>query len=652
MEKNVQERAVQNMYVNPYPNLLKPLKLRGLTVKNRIMSAPNMLFQTIGGRTTEYYTGYLAQKARGGAGIVTLGEIPVCDGGCHTPGTVMSRENLAIFSEMSAVIREHGAVSSVELTHGGRNARPEFNTVEAMGPDEMDGMYGHVRAMTEQDMEDVAEAFADAAEYWYTAGFDTVLIHAAHGWLFPQFLSPLSNHRTDQYGGSLENRMRFPLMTLKRIRDRVGPDKVIMIRLSGADREPGGMTVEEVTEFLARAQEYVDLAEISSEGITWFFGTTFKPWCLNADLSEAIKRSGKVHIPVFTIGSIVSPELAEEVIASGRADGVSMSRALIADPYLPEKAQCGKSEDIVPCLRCLACTDGDNLYRHFSCAVNPLTGHESRLGFGEILPAAHKKKLLIAGGGPAGMVAAITAARRGHEVTLCEKGGELGGLIRFADSDSLKPDLKRYKAFLLRQVEKHDIRVLLNTEVDEALVRELQPDHILVATGSRPAVPPIPGIELARHATAAYFEPECLRGSRVVIIGGGLVGVEAGMHLRSIGYEVTVLEAAGEIARDAGPVYKIGMLDKAEQLGLVTVTDAAVKAVEEGGVRYVKGGQEQLLPADTVLYAVGMRSNDDLYHRLYGMAEHVELIGDCRKPGKASGAIHSGYFAAMDVGKF
>ena len=178
------------MYKQQFPHLLAPLRLRGLTLRNRIMSAPNMLFQTIGGRTTEYYTRYLEAKARGGAGIVTLGEVPVCDGGCHTPGTVMSRENLAIFSEMSAAIREHGAVSSVELTHGGRNARHEFNVKNPMGPDETDSMYGHVNAMTPGDMEDVAEAFADAAEYWYGAGFDTVLIHAAHGWLFPQFLSP------------------------------------------------------------------------------------------------------------------------------------------------------------------------------------------------------------------------------------------------------------------------------------------------------------------------------------------------------------------------------------------------------------------------------------------------------------------------------
>ena len=640
------------MFEQKYPHLMEPLRLRGLTARNRIMSAPNMLFQTIGGRTTEYYTRYLEAKARGGAGIVTLGEVPVCDGGCHTPGTVMSRENLAVFSEMSAAIREHGALSSVELTHGGRNARHEFNVKNPMGPDEMESMYGHVEAMTKQDMEDVAEAFADAAEYWYGAGFDTVLIHAAHGWLFPQFLSPLCNHRTDEYGGSLENRMRFPLMTLKRIRDRVGEQKVILLRLSGADREPGGMTVEEVTEFLSRAQEYVDLAEISSEGITWFFGTTFRPWALNSDLSQAIKQSGKIRIPVFSIGSILSPELAEELIASGKCDGVSMSRALIADTCLPAKAMEGRGEDVRPCLRCLNCTDGDNLHRHFSCTVNPLTGHEQRLGFEDepVAPAPFKKKVLVVGGGPAGLSAAVTAARRGHRVILYEKSGRLGGTVDFADSDSLKVDLRRYKAWLIRQAEKAAVDIRLDTEVTPALVRTLEPDHIIVAAGAEPVRPAIPGIDRACHALEAYAAPEKV-GEKVVVIGGGLVGVECGMHLVNTGHTVTVLEALDEVARDAGPVYKIGMLAKAEELGLRMETGAKVLEITEAGVRYEKGGQEALLPADTVLYAVGMRSRTELYLSLAPLAPHVDLVGDCRTPGKLLGAIHGGYFAAMDVGR-
>ena len=640
------------MYQSLYPHLFTPLRVKNLVLKNRIMSAPNMLFHTVDGRPTEYYTRYLEHKARGGAAIVNLGEVPVCDGGCHTPGTDLTRDNLPIFGEMAAAIKEHGAIASVELTHGGRNARKEFNKKNPMGPVEFDSPFGtHVVAMTKQDMEDVAEAFADATEFWLGAGFDTVLIHAAHGWLFPQFLSPIVNTRTDEYGGSLENRMRFPLMTLKRIRDRVGPNQAICMRLSGSERDPRGFDVNDIITFLEAAEDYVDLVEISTEGVTGFMASTYRPHGLNTDLSAAIKASGRVKMPVFVIGSILSPEEAEEVIASGKADGVSMSRALIADPYLPEKALTGRADEITPCLRCLNCTDSDNLHRHFICSVNPLIGREARRGFAdERKKAPQSKRVLIAGGGPAGMQAAITAFDRGHDVTLCESGPALGGLLRFTENDSLKADLRRYTEYLLRMVARRGIKVRLNTPVTPALAETLQPDTILVATGSSPVVPPIPGIERAKHATAAYMEPDCVKGERVVMIGGGLVGVETAMHLENLGKRVTVLEMGADVARDAGPCYKIGMLTRAAELGVELKRNCRVTAVTAEGVSFEQEGESLSLPADTVLYAVGMKPEDGLYFALADKAPHVVMIGDCKQVGKVPGATHSAYFAAMDIG--
>jgi NADPH-dependent 2,4-dienoyl-CoA reductase/sulfur reductase-like enzyme len=500
-------------------------------------------------------------------------------------------------------------------------------------------------------MAHVADAYAEAADYWYHAGFDTVLIHAGHGWIFNQFLSPIINTRTDQYGGSLENRMRFPLMVLKRVRDRIGPKQVLMIRLSGSERAPGGYTVDDIIEFLSIAQEYVDVAEITTDGMTNMMASTYRPLGLNVAFAEAIKKSGRVNIPLFSLGSILYPEQAEEIIASGKADGVSMSRALIADPFWAKKAADNRSDEITPCLRCLNCTDSDNLDRHFVCSVNPYIGREARIGFADTMGEANfRKKVLIAGGGPAGMMAAITASQRGHEVILCERGDALGGLLRFADTDSLKHDLRHYKEFLVRRVYDLNIKVLLNTEVTDEIIERYNPDSIIVATGSKPVVPHIKGIENASHATDIYFKPESIRGDRIVIIGGGLVGVEVGLHLRNLGKSVTVLEMLDDYATDTGFCYRAGLVRTVDELGLNVITGAKCTEVTPVGVIYEKDGTQYKAEGDTIFYAVGMKPNDRLYFDLYDKAPFVYQAGDCKKVGKIDGAVHTGFFAAMDIG--
>ena len=524
-----------------------------------------------------------------------------------------------------------------------------------MGPVEAPTMNPGVTsaAMTREMMEEVCRQYADTAEYVFLAGFDTILLHFGHGWLPAQFLSPIVNTRTDEFGGSLENRMRFPMMILRTIRERVGPDRLIMTRISGSERVEGGFTVDGMICFLEKAQEYIDLVEVSVEGLQNNMTATFRPLGINTDLSEAIKNSGRVNIPVYTVGAVLYPEQAEEIIASGKADGVSMSRALIADPYFPEKAFAGCEDDITPCIRCLGCCDSDNLIRHFTCSVNPLAGHEARLGFGEdIGRAKNRKRVLVIGGGPAGMTAAITAYRRGHDVILWEKSDRLGGLLNFTDTDSLKHDLRRYKSFLIAQTEKSGIKVVLNKTATAAEVAALAPDDVVLATGSNPIVPEfIPGWENARHALEIYRDPDSV-GDNIVIIGGGLVGVETGLHLRNLGKNVTVLEMEKEYARDGGFGYKFGLMYTVQEKQLKVITGARCREILKDAVIYEKDGRRETLTCDGVYYAVGMRSEDSLYMELAALGVRMSAAGDCKKPGKVAGAVHSGFFAAMDIGKF
>ena len=645
-----------------YPHLFEPLTVKKVTFRNRIFSAPNLMcYLDANGFPTDTLIEYYANKAKGGAAVVTVGDTPVD----HEHGASMKRplnlcyDSLPYFAELAMAIHEHGALASLELNHGGHMGLPEANGGnEPFGPVEMDierfGQMVHCHAMTEEDMNTVADHYADAAELLKLAGFDMCLVHGGHGWLLDQFLSPLFNTRTDEYGGSLENRAKFPLMVLDRIRQRVGDDFLIEYRMSGSEEIEGGLEIEEAVRFAPMLEGKVDLLHVSAgldtrpDQAVKTHPTMFMPHGANVKYAAAIKASG-VSMPVITIGAISDPEMAEDILASGKADCVAMARALIADPSFPRKAAAGKADEIIPCLRCLDCLTGMQTGQHFQCAVNCSTGREVR--YQKIQPAKGVKKVLVIGGGPGGMQAAITACERGHDVTLAESTDSLGGLLKFTDYDELKMDLMRLKNYLVRMTERSGAGILLNTTVDEAFVAAGGYDAVIVATGSTPAKPPVPGLNepWVRHATEIYTQLDTV-GKRVAVLGGGLVGCETGLYLADLGHEVDIIEMQSELAPEANWMHKVAMMQTFAGASAKAHTGHRVQRIVENGVYAVNGaGEEVFFPADTIVYAMGMRPNNELGKNLTHAAEFVRSVGDCVRARKARHAMMEGFWAAIDL---
>lgn len=453
----------------------------------------------------------------------------------------------------------------------------------------------------------------------------------------------------------MENRARFPRRVVKAIREAVGRDFVIEYRISGDEHVEGGLTPELTGQFLQYLEEYIDIVNVSGglecspEGTIHTIPGIFQPHCANVDAAAQIKKM--LSIPVGVVGSITTPEAAEEIIASGRADCVTMTRPLMADPQLPNKARLGRREDIVPCTRCLCCLGESESSHTFACSANPTLLRTYRLNH-EYAGRPVSRNVLVIGGGVAGMKAAVTAAEQGHRVTLAEASDRLGGIVNFTDHDSVKEDLRAHKDYLICQVQKSGVQVLLNTSVTPENVARFQAEAIIIAVGSQPIQPAIPGIDLPHvMQILEMYEKEEQVGERVVIIGGGLAGCESAMELCREGRRVTVLEAAKGFARDAHRMASLGLLEESKlHPNLKAVDQCRVTEITpEGVVATNRDGNSVLYPADTVVYAVGMRARTQLSVQLSNAAPYVAWAGDCVKPRRTMEAIREGYFAAMNI---
>ena len=660
-----------------FEHLFSPMQVGKVTYRNRIVSAPmafGLIVQNPDARDFTYRK--LESSAKGGNACVIVGETDVnFVDAVRIPGfrpfdfakPEEDPETFDAVGEYARRIKRHGAVALAELVHCGKEKVPFGPDQEAIGPVETTNLAGvKVRAMTEDDMVRIAKDFAVAATYMQKAGFDGILIHGGHGFIFTQYLSPLMNTRTDGYGGSLENRAKFPLMILKAVREAVGPDFLVELRIDGTDHQPGGITPEETGEFIAMAEPYITSVHVTcgiyEESVkSGTESSMFHPHGLNIDNAAIIKHYTK--LPVGAVGGINSPEMCEQAIADGKVDFVILGRQMLADPEFANKARSGHADQIRRCLRCYKCFPGspeegyddlpftsEELALYVGhCTINPL----AHLPFDPdtLAPADKCETVLIVGGGAAGLQAAITAADRGQKVILAEQASYPGGLLRSTELDTDKPDLRNFKNLLVREVERRNVDVRLNTTVTPENIASFGADGVIFATGSLPSHPPVPGIEHAHQAMDMY-DGKVKPGHTIVMVGGGLVGCEAGLYLQKCGHQVTVVEMLDRIANESFGMYREALVWEMEKCGMVSMPKTRCLEICADSVKVENADGVQVLPADTVLYALGMKSVD--ISALKAAAEAAGLrtwvIGDAIHPGKVDQATRSAYLAAIEVG--
>lgn len=649
--------------VYQYPHLFSPIKVGPLTLKNRIEAAPvNISNLPMSGYPTAENIAIFEGKAKGGAAIVHMGEcrIDLKTGISHKLCIALDDpEVLPYLHAATDAIKKHNAFAAVELIHPGTRANPEYYDGPIWGPSAGPGHLGKDYSELDQKTIDyIVERFGDAAEMAKLGGVDLVMIHAGHGWLLHQFLSPLNNRRTDKYGGSLENRARITMEVIANIRKKCGKDFPIEVRMSGTEIVEGGLTLQDQIEFAKLLDGKVDLIHVTSG--TFHVPSTnqhmipngFLPQGCNVYLAEAIKKEMK-HTPVVTVGALGDPELMESIIAEGRADIVALARPLLADPELPNKLKAGKADQVSPCLRCMACISESFVpyVRYCSrirrCPSNPTAYKE--IPASQVKKAEQPKKVLVIGGGPAGMEAAAELAERGHHVILCERENELGGAMRHAKYVPFKQKVDQLMHVMIRRLERSGAEIRLRTAATPTLVESLHPDVIVAALGAKAKKPEVAGAEHAIIAEDALQRIDSL-GQNVAIVGGGLVGCELALQLGMTGRTVHLLSRKKEVCRDAAYLYREGLLMELKKVPVKIYNEAECTAITSEGVTVRNAdAREYTLLADTVIWAGGYLPMEDEAEQFRTLAYDFWKIGDCAQVRKIYNARREGYNAGSNI---
>lgn len=647
--------------------LFEPAKIGKLEIPNRIVMAPMATnYATSRGEVSQRLIAYYEERAKGGTGLI------IVEGTCVSPPEgkgwaceiCLHRDSLVSgHAVMVEILHSYGAKVFVQLHHAGRQTNLGVTEgISPVAPSAVPLRGGPVpRELTTEEVKTLVKKFVAAAERAKRAGYDGIELHGAHGYLIHQFLSPMTNQRKDEYGGSVEKRLRFSIEIILGIKERLGMDFPVGLRMSAE----GGYSLEEAKNFVKPWEEAgLDVIHVSAGGIG---PVTYAPreesplahkegWIV--PFAQAIK--GLVEIPVIAVSEIRHPQFAASVLEAGQADFIALGRPLLADPAWASKARGGHPEDIRRCISCGWCVTNISPGTPVHCVVNPELGRE--LEMAKITPAVQRKQVMVVGSGPAGMEAARVAALRGHQVNLYEKERELGaGQLRLAAAAPGKEKLRWVKQDLETQLRKLPVKLHLGTEVDKDLVEKLAPEVLIVATGARPAQPTIPGLNKA--VGAQYTVPLLtahevlagqaqLQGKKVVVLGGWQTGCETAEYLASRGFSVSIVarSSQAQMAADAIPLNRAAMFARLDLLKVEIIPEHDVKEIEAGGLRLIsQEGKERFLVADTIVLARGVVPNREWAEGLEAKVAEVYYIGDCAQPATIAEATYQAAVIARRI---